>query len=105
DPRDASLETTYVTPKTWFRDTTVHGLGASGMFLSGLIMVTRNRCRFLFQLGTFAWPSVLFRDHNMINTHPLRAKEGGSGWSNVALCFSGFSRYIPLFIITNTPKV
>jgi hypothetical protein len=65
----------------------------------------------------------------MINTHPLRAKEGGSGWSNVAyvfstsctvcgsvrgltefrfgrLCFSAlFASYIPLFIITNTPKV
>lgn len=63
DPRDASLETEFTTPKTWFRDTsgascyTVEypisnlpclcgisdGLGASGMFLSGLIMVTRNR--------------------------------------------------------------
>ena len=66
DPRDASLETEFTTPKTWFRDTSgasyhntllsIHfwtylpcfygvldGLGSSGMFLSGLIMVTKNR--------------------------------------------------------------
>ena len=65
DPRDASLETEFTTPKTWFRDTSgasyhntvpslqfrtdlvcvefLDGLGSSGMFLSGLIMVTKNR--------------------------------------------------------------
>ncbi|KAF9485727.1 hypothetical protein BDN70DRAFT_988643 [Pholiota conissans] len=96
DPRDASLEVAYSTPKTWFRDTS-DGLGASGMFLSGLIMVTRNRY--------LAWPSVLFGINNMINMHPLRSKDGGSGWSNLALCFSAlFASYIPVFIVTNVPK-
>ncbi|KDR77308.1 hypothetical protein GALMADRAFT_246659 [Galerina marginata CBS 339.88] len=95
DPRDASLETAYTTPNTWYRDST-DGLGTSGMFLSGMIMVTRNR--FL------AWPAVLFGINTTINSHSLRAKEGGSGWSNLALSFSAlFASYIPVFIITSTP--
>ncbi|KAF5325040.1 hypothetical protein D9619_009590 [Psilocybe cf. subviscida] len=90
DPRDASLEVAYTTPNTWYRDT--DSLGTSGMFLSGLIMVTRNR--FL------AWPSVLFGLNNMFNAHPLRSKEGGSGYSNLALCMSALiASYIPLFIV------
>ncbi|CAA7269925.1 unnamed protein product [Cyclocybe aegerita] len=96
DPRDSSLETSYTWPKTWYRDST-DGLGTSGMFLSGLIMVTRNR--FL------AWPSLLFSMSNLINSHPIRAKEGGSGWSNLALCISAlFASYVPIFVITQTPK-
>ncbi|PPQ71798.1 hypothetical protein CVT24_006149 [Panaeolus cyanescens] len=75
DPRDASLEAPYAMPKTWYRDTS-DGLGASGMFLSGLIMVTRNRY--------LAWPAVILGFNNWINAHPIRAKEGGSsGLSNV----------------------
>jgi hypothetical protein len=31
-----------------------------------------------------AWPSVLFGLNTMFNAHPLRAKEGGAGWSNMA---------------------
>ncbi|KIM41581.1 hypothetical protein M413DRAFT_71981 [Hebeloma cylindrosporum] len=94
DPRDASLETDFTTPKTWFRDTS-DGLGTSGMFLSGLIMVTKNRY--------LAWPSLLFGLSLMFNAHPLRSKEGGSGWSNLALCISAlFASYIPVFVITNT---
>ncbi|KAF9050243.1 hypothetical protein BJ165DRAFT_1342518 [Panaeolus papilionaceus] len=97
DPRDASLEAPYAMPKTWYRDTS-DGLGASGMFLSGLILVTRNRY--------LAWPAVLLGFNNWINAHPIRAKEGGSsGLSNVALCLCAlFASYLPVFVITNTPK-
>ncbi|PPQ92537.1 hypothetical protein CVT25_010370 [Psilocybe cyanescens] len=94
DPRDASLETSYTTPKTWFRESS-DGLSTSGMFLSGLIMVTRNRY--------LAWPSVLFGISTTLNAHPLRSKEGSSGWSNLALCVSALvASYIPVFIITKT---
>lgn len=35
-------------------------------------------------LRYLAWPSVLFGLNTMFNVHPLRAKEGGGGWSNMA---------------------
>ncbi|KAF9530597.1 hypothetical protein CPB83DRAFT_850605 [Crepidotus variabilis] len=92
DPRDSSLEVPYTFPNIWVKDSN-DGFGVSGMFLSGLIMVTRNR--FL------AWPSVLFGINQVINAHPMRNKEGGMGWSNLALCFSAlFASYIPVFMIT-----
>ncbi|KJA25331.1 hypothetical protein HYPSUDRAFT_37832 [Hypholoma sublateritium FD-334 SS-4] len=98
DPRDAALEVPYSTPKTWFRDN-LDGLGTSGMFLSGLIMVTRNRY--------LAWPAVLWGLNTMFNAHPLRAKEGTSGWSGLALSFSAlFASYIPVFVLTSaSPKI
>ncbi|KAF8921174.1 hypothetical protein BDZ89DRAFT_1004871, partial [Hymenopellis radicata] len=96
DPRDASLETKFTLPPIWYRETN-DGLGTSGMFLSGLIMVTRNRY--------LAWPSVLFGISTLINQHPLRAKEGSSGaFSNLLLCASALvASYLPMFII-NPPK-
>ena len=68
------------------------------MFLSGLIMVTRNRFVFLnisvepfpplqysFVLYRFiAWPAALFGINQVVNAHPLRKQEGGTGWSNFA---------------------
>jgi len=40
-----------------------------------------------------AWPSVLFGLNTMFNAHPLRSKEGGAGWSNIAYVslFEGMS--------------
>jgi hypothetical protein len=70
-------------------------VGTSGMFLSGLIMVTRNRfenlytsylslCPFLkTPHRVIAWPTALFGINQVINTHPLRNKEGGNGWTNI----------------------
>ncbi|KAF8902616.1 hypothetical protein CPB84DRAFT_851080 [Gymnopilus junonius] len=96
DPRDASLETPYTTPNTWYRDA-ADAIGTSGMFLSGLIMVTRNRY--------LAWPAVLLGINNTINAHPMRSKEGGTGWSNLALCLSAlFASYIPMFVIQTFNK-
>jgi hypothetical protein len=60
EPRDPSLETKVTLPKTWYRESngsfpqtlyvrlfcswySIDGLGTSAMFLSGLIIVTRNR--------------------------------------------------------------
>ncbi|KAF4613284.1 hypothetical protein D9613_011173 [Agrocybe pediades] len=94
DPRDASLETPYTTPNTWYRDSS-DGLSTIGMFLSGLIMVTRNRY--------LAWPAVVFGINTVINSHPMRSKEGTSGWSNLTLAVSAlFASYIPVFVITKT---
>ncbi|KAF7292870.1 hypothetical protein MIND_01186000 [Mycena indigotica] len=97
DPRDASLEAKFSLPNTWTQDS-FDGLSTSGMFLSGLIMVTRNR--FL------AWPSVIFGLSSSINAHPLRTKEGGgSALPNLALCVMAlFASYIPLLMISNFPK-
>ncbi|KAJ7276426.1 hypothetical protein B0H12DRAFT_968276, partial [Mycena haematopus] len=95
DPRDASLETRFVLPSSWYGEN-FDGLSTSGMFLSGLIMVTRNR--FL------AWPSVLFGITSAINVHPLRAKDGGSGagsLSSLLLCVGALvTSYLPLFMIS-----
>ncbi|EAU84071.1 hypothetical protein CC1G_06933 [Coprinopsis cinerea okayama7 len=96
DPRDSSLETPVTPPKTWYLDTG-EGVATSGMFLSGLIMVTKNR--FL------AWPSVLFGINTLINQHPMRSKESGGSWSNLLLCVSALiASYVPVFVITrNVP--
>ncbi|KAJ7216614.1 hypothetical protein GGX14DRAFT_358699 [Mycena pura] len=93
DPRDASLETKFCLPAAWYREDFGY---TAGMFLSGLIMVTRNR--FL------AWPSVLFGVTSSINVHPLRAKEGSSG-ANLALCVMALiASYMPLFMISKGPN-
>ncbi|KAF5391472.1 hypothetical protein D9757_001948 [Collybiopsis confluens] len=74
DPRDSSLETKFTFPTSRRPDS----LSTSGMFFSGLIMVTRNRY--------LAWPGVLFAINATINQHALRAKEGSSGpLGNLAL--------------------
>ncbi|KAJ2925296.1 hypothetical protein H1R20_g11754, partial [Candolleomyces eurysporus] len=78
DPRDASLEVAYSLPKAWYLEST-DGLATSGMFLAGLIMVTRNR--FL------AWPATLVGINTLVNQHPLRQKESMAGWSNVGRRF------------------
>ncbi|KAJ3561049.1 hypothetical protein NP233_g10436 [Leucocoprinus birnbaumii] len=65
DPRDPYQEVVLTFPKTWYQESS-DGLNSSGMFLSGLIMVTRNR--FL------AWPAVMFSLNTMFNQHPARSK-------------------------------
>ncbi|KAJ7823646.1 hypothetical protein B0H13DRAFT_2125018 [Mycena leptocephala] len=99
DPRDASLETKFKLPETWYRES-FDGLNTSGMFLSGLIMVTRNR--FL------AWPAVLFGISSFINVHPLRSKDGGGAagtLSSLLLCIGALvTSYMPLFMISNVSK-
>ncbi|KAJ7481609.1 hypothetical protein FB451DRAFT_997527, partial [Mycena latifolia] len=94
DPRDASLEVKVTLPETWYRES-FDGLSTSGMFLSGLIMVTRNR--FL------AWPSVLFGVSSTINMHPLRAKDGSTAGSlsSLLLCIMALlASYLPLFMVS-----
>ncbi|ETW77320.1 hypothetical protein HETIRDRAFT_105528 [Heterobasidion irregulare TC 32-1] len=91
DPRDSALETRFTPPKTWFQES-VDGLATSGMFLSGLIMVTRNRY--------LAWPALIFAINSYINQHPLRTKEGGTPpIGNVLLSFFALiASYLPLFL-------
>ena len=127
DPRNSALETRYVLPKTWHRESNgssyiwlfMRGVNkltyissfelfidgaasSSGMFLSGLIMVTRNRyygsisfllngkliseLAFSLRLDRFlAWPSLLFGLMTSINEHPLRSETSTlHGWSNLA---------------------
>ncbi|KAJ7291157.1 hypothetical protein C8J57DRAFT_1163202 [Mycena rebaudengoi] len=97
DPRDKSLETKLILPTTWYRET-FDGLSTSGMFLSGLILVTRNR--FL------AWPAVMFGVNSTINYHSLRAKDGSAGpMSNLLLSFMALlASYLPMFMISNMPN-
>jgi len=101
DPRDPSAETKLVFPETWQGDSG-DGLSASVMFVSGLIMVTRNR--FL------AWPSLILSINAVINQHSLRTKEGGnSPLSTLVLAVSALiASYLPLVLIgpnrqTQTP--
>ncbi|KAF9011848.1 hypothetical protein BDQ17DRAFT_1233374 [Cyathus striatus] len=101
DPRDASLEVAFSLPPTWYQKALVYGLNTSGMFLSGLIMVTRNRHLTCIP-RLLAWPAVLFSLNQLINQHPLRSKDGAGGWSNMMLCISALvASYLPVFVITN----
>ncbi|KAJ7031648.1 hypothetical protein C8F04DRAFT_1185806 [Mycena alexandri] len=99
DPRDASLETKFCLPATWYGES-FDGLSTSGMFLSGLIMVTRNRY--------LAWPSVAFGITSTINVHPLRAKDGAGSagqLSSLVLCLMALvGSYLPLLMISNSTK-
>ncbi|KAI0795774.1 hypothetical protein C8Q75DRAFT_888947 [Abortiporus biennis] len=92
DPRDPSAETKFTFPETWQADAS-DGLSASVMFISGLIMVTRNR--FL------AWPSLVLSINSVINQHPLRTKEGGnSPFSTLLLAVCALiASYLPLVLV------
>lgn len=59
------------------------------MFVSGLIMVSRNRCVSSpdrptsvllnsFTVRYLAWPALLLSINSAVNQHPLRTKEGGN---------------------------
>ncbi|KAI0058348.1 hypothetical protein BV25DRAFT_1862110 [Artomyces pyxidatus] len=91
DPRDASLAVKFSPPQTWTAES-VDGLATSGMFLAGIIMVTRNRI--------LAWPSLILGVNSWINQHPLRTKEGGTPpVGNLALAFFALiASYLPLFL-------
>ncbi|KAI0717910.1 hypothetical protein C8T65DRAFT_640353 [Cerioporus squamosus] len=93
DPRDPSGEVKLTLPEAWQVDS-VDALSQSMMFVSGLIMVTRNRY--------LAWPALLLSVNSVINQHPLRTKEGGQGTVSVLLLgFAAlFASYLPLITIT-----
>jgi len=95
DPRNSALETPFVLPKTWNPESN-DGASSTGMFLAGLIMITRNRY--------LSWPCLLFGITTLINEHPLRSDtKAQRGWSNLALCFFALiASYIPIFVITKT---
>ncbi|KAI9463979.1 hypothetical protein BJY52DRAFT_879636 [Lactarius psammicola] len=96
DPRNSSLESRFTLPQSWKGQDNLDGLATSGMFLAGLIMVTRNRI--------LAWPSLLLGASAWINQHPLRTKEGGTPpIGNLMLAFFALvSAYLPLFVKTGS---
>ncbi|KAF8062240.1 hypothetical protein FPV67DRAFT_262548 [Lyophyllum atratum] len=76
DPRDSTLETKEILPYTWYKESTTDTLNTLGMFLSGLIVVTRNRY--------LAWGALVFALAGMLNSHPVRSRDGVShGWSTL----------------------
>ncbi|KAI5898831.1 uncharacterized protein SCHCODRAFT_02613283 [Schizophyllum commune H4-8] len=96
DPRDASLETPFRLPHTWYSE---NGdlFGQAGVMLSGLIAVTRNP-----YLG---WPIALLSLNQYLNSHPMRTKEGSSGLSNVVLCACAvIASYVPMFMLQKAPQ-
>ncbi|KAF8270036.1 hypothetical protein EI94DRAFT_1572498 [Lactarius quietus] len=92
DPRNSSLESKFTVPQSWRVQNNVDGLSTSGMFLAGLIMVTRNRY--------LAWPSLLLGASAWVNQHPLRTKEGGTPpIGNLMLAFFALvASYLPLIL-------
>ncbi|KAG2347252.1 hypothetical protein BDR05DRAFT_928034 [Suillus weaverae] len=69
DPRDSTRETKLSLPKTWHAES-ADAMGSMGMFLAGLVLVSRNRY--------LAWPVALLALSSFMNQHPIRTKEGGS---------------------------
>ncbi|KIJ63638.1 hypothetical protein HYDPIDRAFT_92191 [Hydnomerulius pinastri MD-312] len=94
DPRDASREIRLTLPKSWYAES-VDALGSMGMFLAGMVMVTRNRY--------VAWPVVVLAINGIMNQHPLRAKEGGSTpWATLLMAvFALVISHAPLFTFTD----
>jgi len=97
DPRDSSLESKVTLPKTWYRESRANdALGSSAMFLSGLIVVTRNRY--------LAWPAIIFAINSVINAHPLRTKDGATSiWSVGSAVAALISSYLPLILVSAAP--
>ncbi|KAF7978757.1 hypothetical protein HWV62_44782 [Athelia sp. TMB] len=78
DPRDPTLQTKVTFPKTWPKSDVNDALSTSGMFLAGLVMVSKNRY--------MAWPTLFLAINGLINRHPLRTKENASSpWSTLML--------------------
>ncbi|OJT10697.1 hypothetical protein TRAPUB_12790 [Trametes pubescens] len=98
DPRDPSAEAPLSLPEKWQTDS-FDALSSSMMFVSGLIMVTRNRY--------LAWPSLLLSINSVINQHPLRMKEGAQ--SSISVIMIGvaalIASYLPLILIGPAAKV
>ncbi|KAI0342629.1 hypothetical protein BDW22DRAFT_1296492, partial [Trametopsis cervina] len=96
DPRDASAETQMTLPVSWTTDSAgvliMNTLGIA-LFLSGLIMVTRNRW--------LAWPNLILSLNSLFNQHPLRTK--ATYYSNLQSYRVAFSAliacYLPLLMI------
>ncbi|KIY52704.1 hypothetical protein FISHEDRAFT_55691 [Fistulina hepatica ATCC 64428] len=78
DPRDASKETPFKLPSTWYREEDT--IGSTGMLLSGVIIMTRNRY--------MAWAALFFALSQWTNHHPMRAKEGGGPVASLMLTLS-----------------
>ncbi|EPQ51888.1 hypothetical protein GLOTRDRAFT_140829 [Gloeophyllum trabeum ATCC 11539] len=93
DPRDPSLERRLSFPRAWIADASDPS-SASGMFLSGLVMVTKNRY--------LAWPNLLLAINSAINRHPLRTKDSANPpFSSLMLAvFALFASYFPMFLIS-----
>ncbi|KIP07389.1 hypothetical protein PHLGIDRAFT_71132 [Phlebiopsis gigantea 11061_1 CR5-6] len=86
DPRDASAETKMSFPQKWTTDNLV-------LFLSGLVMVTRNRY--------LAWPNLFLTLCAWFNQHSLRTKESSnSPTSALMICVSALvASYLPLITV------
>ncbi|KAF8511289.1 hypothetical protein JB92DRAFT_2935139 [Gautieria morchelliformis] len=90
DPRDPSIEAPYSLPKSWGKET--EGLAAMSMFISGLVMVTRNRY--------LAWPAILVAITGYVGSRPLRQKDGGQGLSGVVFALAAtVSAYLPMLFL------
>ncbi|KAI0689295.1 hypothetical protein BC835DRAFT_1369581 [Cytidiella melzeri] len=92
DPRDVSAETKMTLPEVWTTDS-VDALSTSALFLSGLIMVTRNRW--------LAWPNLALSLNTLFNQHPLRTKgdTAGAGTSRMVAVSALIACYLPLVMI------
>ncbi|EGO01218.1 hypothetical protein SERLA73DRAFT_167343 [Serpula lacrymans var. lacrymans S7.3] len=92
DPRDASLETKLTLPKTWYADAN-DSMGSMGMFLAGMVLVTRNRY--------LSWPVLLLAISGVTNQHPLRTKDGGnSPWAILFMAILAvIMSHAPLFLL------
>ncbi|KAF8513558.1 hypothetical protein BU17DRAFT_53132 [Hysterangium stoloniferum] len=90
DPRDASLEAPLTLPKSWKKD--VEGLSAISMFVSGAVMVSRNRY--------LAWPALIVAIAGYVTSRPMRQKDGGQGFSGIVFALAAmFTAYLPMFIL------
>ncbi|KAG0703531.1 hypothetical protein DFH29DRAFT_435627 [Suillus ampliporus] len=94
-PRDTTRETKLSLPKTWYAES-ADAIGSMGMFLAGLVLVSRNRY--------LAWPVALLALSSFMNQHPLRTKESGSTpWTALMTAmFALIVSHAAMFTFTDT---
>ncbi|KAL4071776.1 hypothetical protein J3A83DRAFT_4236213 [Scleroderma citrinum] len=97
DPvRDSSREVKLTLPRSWNVEST-DPFGSVGMFLAGMVMLTKNRY--------LAWPVLIIAINGVINQHPFRAKDGANNpWANLVMAvFALVMSHLPMFTFTD-PK-
>ncbi|KIM52012.1 hypothetical protein SCLCIDRAFT_1224108 [Scleroderma citrinum Foug A] len=92
--RDSSREVKLTLPRSW-RVESIDPFGSVGMFLAGMVMVTKNRY--------LAWPVLVVAISGVMNQHPLRTKEGGNNpWANLVMAvFALVMSHLSMFTFTD----
>ncbi|KAI6145033.1 hypothetical protein BKA82DRAFT_4169587 [Pisolithus tinctorius] len=94
DAKDPSREVNLILPRSWRVEST-DAFGSVGMFLAGVVMVTKNRY--------LVWPVLVLSISGVMNQRPMRYKDSGnSPWTNLTMAiFALIISHLPMLTFTD----